>query len=65
MHYKDKTTPFSQEAFEDQVPLTPKAYRKRYEKDLNEVRTRAGLAVKPIYERDSDMKSLQLSAGII
>ena len=65
MHYKDKTTPFSQEAFEDQVPLTPKAYRKRYENDLNEVRTRAGLAVKPIYERDSEMKPIQQAAGIL
>ena len=64
MHYKGDTMPFSRDTFDSVVPLSPKAYREKYEKDLNEVRVSAGLPYKQIYETDADLKSLQ-NNGII
>ena len=66
MHYRDSTTPFSRDAFDSTVPLTPKAYRDRYEQDLNEVRIAAGLPVISTYDRhDKDLQTIQSAAGII
>jgi len=65
MVYKGKEFPFSQEEFEKIVPLSPKAYREAHDKDLNEVRTAAGLPVKSYYEQDNDIKSIQSAAGIL
>jgi hypothetical protein len=65
MHYKDKTLPFSRDTFDSVVPLTPKEYRKRYDKDLNEVRIAAGIQPKADYERDQDITALQTAAGLI
>ena len=66
MHYKNKEIPFSRDAFDATVPLSPKAYRDRYEKDLNEVREAAGLPVVSTYDkRDRALKSIQSAAGII
>ena len=66
MHYKGKEIPFSRDAFDDTVPLSPKAYRDRYEKDLNEVRVAAGLPVVANYDkRDRTLQSIQTAAGII
>jgi hypothetical protein len=65
MVYDGKEFPFSQEEFEKIVPLSPKAYREAHDKDLNEVRTAAGLPVKAYYERDNDIKSIQSAAGIL
>lgn len=66
MHYKGKEIPFSRDAFDSTVPLSPKAYRERYEKDLNEVRTAAGIPVVTTYDRsDRSLKSIQSAAGII
>lgn len=64
MHYEGATQPFSQEAFDRLVPLSPKDYRARKERDLNEVRAAAGLGVKPLFERDQDIRQLQSAAGI-
>jgi hypothetical protein len=64
MHYEGEDTVFSVEEFDRRVPLSPKAYRERKEKSLNEIRMAAGLDVKPIYEQDKDLRQLQTAAGI-
>jgi len=66
MHYRDKEIPFSRDIFDATVPLSPRAYRERYEKDLNEVRLAAGLAVVTTYDkRDRSLQAIQSAAGII
>jgi hypothetical protein len=65
MHYEGKEYPFSQETFDQLVPLSPKAYRQKKETDLNEVRAQAGLDTKQIFERDSAIKTIQSAAGVI
>ena len=66
MHYRGKEIPFSRDTFDSTVPLSPKAYREKYEKDLNEVRVAAGLPVVANYDkRDRALQSIQSAAGII
>ena len=66
MHYKGKEVPFSRDEFDKLVPLTPRAYRERYEADLNEMRAVAGLPNKPIYDKnDRDLQAIQSAAGIL
>jgi hypothetical protein len=66
MHYKGKEIPFSRDTFDSTVPLTPKQYRDRYDQDLNEMRTAAGMPTKRIYNKDDkDLQSIQSAAGII
>lgn len=66
MHYRDKEIPFTRDAFDSTVPLTPKAYRDRYERELNEVRNAAGIPVVTTYDKkDRSLQSLQSAAGII
>ena len=66
MHYRGKEIPFSREAFESTVPMTPRAYRERYEKDLNEMRAAAGVPTKRIYDQeDKALQAIQSAAGII
>jgi len=66
MHYKGKEVPFSRDEFDRLVPLTPRAYRERYEKDLNEMRSAAGMPTKRIYDQDDKaLQSIQSAAGII
>jgi hypothetical protein len=66
MHYRNSTTSFSRDAFDSTVPLTPKAYRDRYERELNEVRIAAGIPVVATYNRhDRDLQTIQSAAGII
>jgi len=66
MHYRDQEIPFTRDSFDATVPLTPRAYRERYEKDLNEVRVAAGLPVVTTYDRqDRELQTIQSSAGII
>lgn len=66
MHYKGKEIPFSRDAFDSLVPLSPKAYREKYEKDLNEVRVAAGLPVVSNYDKkDRALQSIQSAAGIL
>ena len=66
MHYRDQEIPFTRDAFDTTVPLTPRAYRERYEKDLNEVRVAAGIPVVTTYDRqDRALQTIQSAAGII
>jgi hypothetical protein len=66
MHYKGKEIPFSRDAFDATVPLSPKAYRDRYEKDLNEMRIAAGVPAVSTYDkRDRTLQAIQSAAGII
>ena len=66
MHYRGKTIPFSRDAFDQTVPLSPRAYRERYEKDLNEVRIAAGLPVVVSYDKkDRALQAIQSAAGIL
>ena len=66
MHYRGKDIPFTRDTFDSTVPLTPKAYRDRYEQDLNEVRIAAGLPVVSTYDRqDRSLQAIQSAAGII
>ena len=66
MHYRDQEIPFTRDAFDSTVPLTPRAYRERYEKDLNEVRVAAGIPVVTTYDRqDRALQTIQSAAGII
>jgi hypothetical protein len=66
MHYRGNDIPFSRDTFDSTVPLTPRAYRDRYEQDLNEVRIAAGLPVVATYDRhDRDLQTIQSAAGII
>lgn len=66
MHYRNKEIPFSRDTFDSTVPLTPKSYRERYEKDLNEVRIAAGIPVVTTYDQsDRALQAIQSAAGII
>ena len=66
MHYDGKEMPFTRDAFDSTVPLSPRAYREKKDQDLNEMRSAAGMPVKSIYEKnDSQIKSIQIAAGII
>jgi hypothetical protein len=65
MVYKEKSHPWSQEEFARLVPLSPREYRERTEKDLNEWRIAAGMPVKATYERDDAIRTIQSAAGII
>jgi hypothetical protein len=64
MHYDGKTTPFSREEFDRQVPLSPKDYRAQKERDLNEMRAAAGIDPVQVFEREQDIRQLQSAAGI-
>jgi hypothetical protein len=66
MHYKGESVPFTRDTFDQLVPLSPRAYRERYEKDLNEMRTAAGMPVVANYDaKDPALQSIQSAAGII
>jgi hypothetical protein len=66
MHYKGKNVPFSRDTFDSTVPLSPRAYRERYESDLNEMRIAAGMPVVTTYDRkDPDLQAIQSAAGLI
>ena len=66
MHYRGREIPFTRDAFDSTVPLTPRAYRERYEKDLNEVRVAAGIPVVTNYDKkDPALQTIQSAAGII
>ena len=66
MHYKGKDVPFSRDAFDSTVPLTPVEYRKRMDSELNEMRTAAGMDTKRIYDnKDPALQAIQSAAGIL
>jgi len=64
LHYGDDTVPFTTESFDRLVPLSPKEYRARKERSLNEMRAAAGIATVAIYDRDKEIQKLQSAAGI-
>ncbi len=64
MTYEGREVPFSRQAFDGMVPLSPKEYRERREGDLNEMRVAAGLETRRIYERDRYIRNIQAAAGI-
>jgi hypothetical protein len=46
--------------------MTPRAYRERYEAELNEMRSAAGMPTKRIYDQDDKLlQSIQSAAGIL
>ena len=66
MHYKGESVPFTRDTFDQLVPLSPRAYRERYEKDLNEMRTAAGMPVVANYDsKDPAIQAIQSAAGIL
>ena len=66
MHYRDQEVPFTRDDFDRMVPLSPKAYREKFERDLNEMRVAAGMPVVSTYDkRDRDLRLIQSQAGII
>jgi hypothetical protein len=66
MHYRGKNVPFTRDTFDNTVPLSPRAYRERYEADLNEMRVAAGMPVVTTYDRkDPELQTIQTAAGII
>jgi hypothetical protein len=65
MHYRDQTVPFSQETFEQLVPLSPRAYREKSDKNLDEMRIAAGLPMTSRYDaRDPELQVLRSGAGL-
>ena len=66
MHYRGKEVPFSRDEFDRMVPLSPKAYREKYDEELNEMRIAAGMETKRIYDpKDRDLQAIQTAAGIL
>lgn len=66
MHYRGKETPFSRDEFDRLVPLSPKAYREKFEKDLNEMRIAAGMDVVTVYDKkDPALRAIQTAAGLL
>lgn len=66
MHYKGNDVPFTRDTFDQMVPLSPKAYREKYEGDLNEMRVAAGLPVIVSYDKkDRALQAIQSAAGIL
>jgi hypothetical protein len=62
--YGKQEQEFTTEQFEKVVPTSPKAYRLDKELGLNEVRSRAGLATKRIYENDKEIQKLKDIANL-
>jgi hypothetical protein len=66
IHYRGEEVPFSRDEFDRLVPLSPKAYREKYDEELNEMRIAAGMETKRIYDRkDKDLQAIQSAAGIL
>jgi len=64
MHYQGKTQPWDEQVLSEIVPLTPAAYRASHEGELNEMRSAAGLAIKPIHTLTPETRAIQAMAGI-
>ena len=66
MHYRGEEVPFTRDTFDSMVPLSPKAYRERYDSELNEMRIAAGMETKRIYDpKDPALQAIQSAAGIL
>lgn len=64
IHYQHHSIPWSEEAFAETVPLTPDAYRKSIDGELNDIRDAAGIPPKKIHKTKPDLRDLQSAAGI-
>ena len=66
MHYRGKEVPFSRDEFDRLVPLSPRAYRERYDVGLNEMRLAAGMQPVSNYDKkDRALRAIQSAAGIL
>ena len=66
MHYRGQEIPFSRDEFDRVVPLSPKAYRERYDEGLNEMRIAAGMQPVSNYDKkDPALQAIQSAAGIL
>ena len=66
MHYRGKEIPFTRDTFDSTVPLSPKAYREKYDSELNEMRVAAGMTPVTHYDKkDRALQAIQSAAGII
>lgn len=65
MHYEGRSQPFSREAMENTVPLTPDDYRRSHNDDLNEMRVAAGIQPRAVYTSSEESLALKRAAGII
>lgn len=63
--YGKQEVPFSTEAIENMVPLSPKEYRENTESDLNTIREAAGIQTVSVYEKTRNTADIQEQAGII
>jgi hypothetical protein len=64
MTYQDKEMPFSEETFDRVVPRSPQEYRELKERDLNEMRSAAGIQPHKIHQLTKETRQLQSAAGI-
>ena len=64
LHSNKKHLHWSPEEFRNLVPLTPDAYRRAHDSELNDLRDAAGIPPKKIHDTKPDMKELQAAAGI-
>ena len=66
MHYRGKEVPFSRDEFDCMVPLSPRAYREKYDEGLNEMRIAAGMEPVSNYDKkDRALQAIQSAAGIL
>ena len=66
MHYRGKEVPFSRDEFDRLIPLSPKAYRDKYDEGLNEMRIAAGMQPVSNYDKkDPALQAIQSAAGIL
>jgi hypothetical protein len=64
VHYDGKMESWDEDTFSKMVPLTPDAYRKSRDSELNDIRDAAGIPPKKIHKTKPDMQELQAAAGI-
>lgn len=63
--YRGEEMPYSREAFENIVPLSPHDYRVETDEPLNEMRVASGITPKKIYDQKSDdIQALKIAAGL-
>ena len=66
MYYRGKEVPFSRDEFDRLVPLSPRAYREKYDSELNEMRIAAGMQPVSNYDKkDRALQAIQSAAGIL
>lgn len=65
VHHNNRNFAWSEDSFAEAVPLTPDAYRRAMNRELNEIRAAAGLPTKKIHTIEPDIAALQSAAGIV